>query len=67
MRWARRKLVGSLLAPHAHELGPIDAAMMDDLLVITRAMVDDALQKDVSHATANRRILRAIEGYLRWQ
>jgi len=61
-----RKLVGSLLARHAHELGPIDAAAIDDLIVITRAMVDDALQKELSQAAAQRRILRAVEGYLRW-
>ena len=57
---------GSLLARHAHELGPIDAAVIDDLIVITRAMVDDALQKELSQAAAQRRILRAVEGYLRW-
>jgi AcrR family transcriptional regulator len=61
-----RKLVGSLLARHAHELGPIDAALIDDLIVITRAMVDDALQKELSQTSAQRRILRAVEGYLRW-
>jgi AcrR family transcriptional regulator len=62
-----RKLVGFLLAWHAHELGPIDAAVIDDLIVITRAMVDDALQKEISQAAAQRRILRAVEGYLHWQ
>jgi AcrR family transcriptional regulator len=61
-----RKPVGSLLARHAHELGPIDAAVIDDLIVITRAMVDDALQKELSQTSAQRRILRAVEGYLRW-
>ena len=61
-----RKLVGTLLARHAHELGPIDGAVIDDLIVITRAMVDDALQKRLSQAAAQRRILRAVEGYLRW-
>jgi AcrR family transcriptional regulator len=61
-----RKLIGSLLARHAHELGPIDAAVIDDLIVITRAMVDDAFQKELSQAAAQRRILRAVEGYLRW-
>jgi len=61
-----RKLVGSLLARHARELGPIDAAVIDDLIVITRAMVDDALQKELPRAAAQRRILRAVEGYLRW-
>jgi len=61
-----RKLVGSLLERHAHELGPIDAAVIDDLIVITRAMVDDALQRELSQAAASRRILRAVEGYLRW-
>jgi AcrR family transcriptional regulator len=61
-----RKLLGSLLARHAHELGPVDAAVIDDLIVITRAMVDDALQKEISQTTASRRILRAVEGYLRW-
>ena len=60
-----RKLIGLLLARHAHEFGPIDAAVIDDLIVITRAMVDDALQKDISQTAANRRILRAVEGYLR--
>ena len=61
-----RKLVGTMLARHARELGPIDAAVIDDLIVITRAMVDDALQKELSQAAAQRRILRAVEGYLRW-
>jgi AcrR family transcriptional regulator len=61
-----RKLVSSLLARCAHELGPIDAAVIDDLIVITRAMVDDALQKELSQTLAQRRILRAVEGYLRW-
>jgi AcrR family transcriptional regulator len=61
-----RKLLGSLLARHAHELGPVDAAVIDDLIVITRAMVDDALQKEISQTAASRRILRAVEGYLRW-
>jgi AcrR family transcriptional regulator len=61
-----RKLIGSLLARHVHELGPVDGAVIDDLIVITRAMVDDALQKDLSQAAATRRILRAVEGYLRW-
>jgi AcrR family transcriptional regulator len=61
-----RKLVGSLLARHAREISPIDAAVIDDLIVITRAMVDDALQKELSQAAASRRILRAVEGYLRW-
>jgi AcrR family transcriptional regulator len=48
------------------KLGPIDAAVIDDLIVITRAMVDDGLQKELSRAAAQRRILRAVEGYLRW-
>jgi AcrR family transcriptional regulator len=61
-----RKLVGGLLARHAHELSPIDAAVIDDLIVIIRAMVDDALQKEISQTAASRRILRAVEGYLRW-
>jgi AcrR family transcriptional regulator len=61
-----RQLVSALLARHAHELAPVDAGVIDDLIVITRAMVDDALQKELSQAAANRRILRAVEGYLRW-
>ena len=61
-----RKLIGSLLGPHRDELGPIDAAAIEDLIVITRAMVDDALQREISQPAAQRRILRAVEGYLRW-
>jgi hypothetical protein len=63
-----KKLIASLLAQHAGELGTrVDGVEIDDIIVITRAMVDDALQKDVSHPAASRRILRAIEGYLRWK
>jgi AcrR family transcriptional regulator len=61
------KLVGALLARHASEIGtPVDAAAIEDLIVITRAMVDDAFEKHISQPTASRRILRAVEGYLRW-
>src|SRR5581483_5981039 len=63
-----KKSIASLLAQRTGELGTrVDAAAIDDIIVITRAMVDDALHKDVSRSVASRRILRAIEGYLRWK
>lgn len=62
------KTVASLLARHRAELGAaVDAATIDDLIVIARAMVDAALQQDLSRPAAERRVLRAIEGYLRWR
>jgi AcrR family transcriptional regulator len=60
-----KKLVRSLLATHLSELGrPVDAATVEDLIVITRAMVDHALQSDLPRPAAERRTLRAVEGYL---
>lgn len=58
-------LVGALLARHRTEIGrSVDDDTIEDLIVITRAMVDHALQQDLSRQAASRRILRAIEGYL---
>jgi AcrR family transcriptional regulator len=63
-----KKIVEALLARHTNEIGsPIDAAVIEDLIVITRAMVDDAFERDISQLTASRRILRAVEGYLHWR
>jgi AcrR family transcriptional regulator len=63
-----QKIVGNLLARHASEIGaPVGAAEIEDLIVITRAMVDDAFERDISQLTASRRILRAVEGYLHWR
>ncbi|MFB9263976.1 TetR/AcrR family transcriptional regulator [Bradyrhizobium erythrophlei] len=60
-----KKLVSTLLASHEREIArPVDAAAVEDLIVITRAMVDHALQKDLSRPVAARRIMRAVEGYL---
>jgi AcrR family transcriptional regulator len=61
------KLVAAFLARHRSEVGVIDAAAIDDLIVIVRAMVDAALQRESSPAAAERRILRALEGYLHWR
>lgn len=61
------KLVAAFLARHHSEVGPIDAVAVEDLIVIVRAMVDAALQKEVAPAAAERRILRAVEGYLHWR
>jgi AcrR family transcriptional regulator len=61
-------LVAALLSRHRSEVGaPVDAAAIDDLIVIVRALVDAALHKQTSQAIAERRILRAVEGYLHWR
>ena len=60
-----KQLVAVLLARHSREIGrPVDDDAIEDLIVISRAMVDHALQKDLSRPAAGRRVLRAIEGYL---
>jgi len=60
-----KQLVAVLLARHRREIGrPVDDDAIEDLIVISRAMVDHALQKDLSRPAAGRRVLRAIEGYL---
>ena len=60
-----KELVAALLARHRREIArPVDDDAVEDLIVISRAMVDHALQKDLSQAAASRRVLRAIEGYL---
>jgi AcrR family transcriptional regulator len=60
-----KKLVRALLARHPNEFDkPVDAATIEDLIVITRAMVDHALQSHLPRAAAERRTLRAVEGYL---
>lgn len=62
-----KKLIAALLASHRAELAtPIDSGMIDDLIVIVRAMVDAALLEDISPRSAEARILRAVEGYLHW-
>lgn len=60
-----KELVRGLLAAHRSEIGkPVDDDVIEDLIVISRAMVDHALQLDLSRPAASRRVLRAIEGYL---
>ena len=60
-----KALVHALLERHRSEIGkPLDNDAIEDLIVISRAMVDHALQKDLSRPAASRRVLRAIEGYL---
>lgn len=60
-----KQLVAALLARHRRELGrPVGDDAVEDLIVISRAMVDHALQSDLSRPAASRRVLRAIEGYL---
>ena len=60
-----KALVRALLERHRDEIGkPIDDDAIEDVIVISRAMVDHALQKDLSRPSASRRVLRAIEGYL---
>ena len=60
-----KALIGMLLARHRHEIGaPVQDDTIEDLIVICRAMVDHALQKDLPRPAATRRVLRAIEGYL---
>jgi AcrR family transcriptional regulator len=60
-----KKLVRALLARHPDEFDKlVDAATIEDLIVITRAMVDHALQSDLPRPAAERRTLRAVEGYL---
>jgi AcrR family transcriptional regulator len=60
-----QELVRALLGKHRSEISkPVDDDAIEDLIVISRAMVDHALQKDLSRPAANRRVLRAIEGYL---
>ena len=60
-----KQLVAVLLARHRRKIGrPVDDDAIEDLIVISRAMVDHALQKDLSRPAAGRRVLRAIEGYL---
>jgi AcrR family transcriptional regulator len=63
-----KTLIATLLTKHRTELGtPVDAAVVDDMLVIVRAMVDSAFRSEVAHPAAGRRILRAVEGYLHWR
>jgi AcrR family transcriptional regulator len=60
-----KDLVAALLARHRREIArPVDDDVIEDLIVISRAMIDRALQQDLPHAAAGRRVLRAIEGYL---
>jgi hypothetical protein len=60
-----QELVRALLGKHRSEISkPVDDDAIEDLIVISRAMVDHALQKDLSRPAASRRVLRAIEGYL---
>ncbi|KJC60815.1 hypothetical protein UP10_11305 [Bradyrhizobium sp. LTSPM299] len=60
-----KALVRALLERHRSEIGkPVDGDTIEDVIVISRAMVDHALQKDLSRPAASRRVLRAIEGYL---
>jgi AcrR family transcriptional regulator len=60
-----KDLVAALLARHRRQIArPVDDDAIEDLIVISRAMVDQALQKKLSRAAAGRRVLRAIEGYL---
>ncbi|MGY4477734.1 TetR/AcrR family transcriptional regulator [Bradyrhizobium sp. USDA 3364] len=60
-----KDLVAALLARHRCEIArPVDDDAIEDLIVISRAMVDHALQQDLSQAAASRRVLRAVEGYL---
>ncbi|WP_198400270.1 TetR family transcriptional regulator [Bradyrhizobium pachyrhizi] len=60
-----KELVADLLARHRREIArPVDDDAVEDLIVISRAMVDHALQNNLSQAAATRRVLRAIEGYL---
>jgi AcrR family transcriptional regulator len=60
-----KELVRALLERHRREISkPVDDDAIEDLIVISRAMIDHALQKDLSRAAASRRVLRAIEGYL---
>jgi AcrR family transcriptional regulator len=60
-----KDLVAALLARHRREIArPVDDDVIEDLIVISRAMIDHALQQDLPHAAAGRRVLRAIEGYL---
>jgi AcrR family transcriptional regulator len=62
-----KTLIAALLTQHRTELSiAVDAAVVDDVLVIVRAMVDAAFQSEAAHPVAERRILRAVEGYLRW-
>jgi AcrR family transcriptional regulator len=63
-----KKVIASLLARHRAELATsIEAGMIDDLIVIVRAMVDAALQEDTLKRSAETRVLRAVEGYLHWR
>ena len=62
-----KTMIAAVLTEHRAELGAeIDAATVDDVLMIVRAMVDGTFREDVPHPVASRRILRAVEGYLRW-
>ncbi|HUO00580.1 MAG TPA: TetR/AcrR family transcriptional regulator [Bradyrhizobium sp.] len=62
-----KTLIAALLTKHRTELsGAVDADIVDDVLVIVRAMVDAAFRSEVAHPAAACRILRAVEGYLRW-
>jgi AcrR family transcriptional regulator len=62
-----KALIAALLTKHRTELGTaVDAAVVDDVLVIVRAMVDATFRSEVAHPAAERRILRTVEGYLHW-
>ena len=62
-----KALIAALLTKHRTELGTaVDAAVVDDVLVIVRAMVDATFRSEVAPPAAERRILRTVEGYLHW-
>jgi AcrR family transcriptional regulator len=59
------QLIENLLSPHRSELRvPVNSATIEDLITIVHAMVNRALLNGTRAAAAERRILRAIHGYL---
>jgi hypothetical protein len=55
----------TLLKPHHRLLKvTVNMATIQDVLTISRAMIDAALLRDTPAAVAKKRILRAVAGYL---
>jgi AcrR family transcriptional regulator len=60
-------VMSRLLREHRSELAVTpNAETVNDVITITKAMVDATFAESSAPAGAERRILRAIEGYLRW-
>lgn len=62
-----QRIIAALLRNHRAQLRvTVCADTVEDLITIARAMVDAALMSNTSRAAAERRVLRALIGYLLW-